>query len=113
MKNGRGKYNVIIVDWAKGSNVPKYWKAAASTNVVGALVANFIRQLIEIRGANIETFHFIGHSLGAHICGAVGSYFPYPKIGRITGTILNDRIFTIISRGLIHEKMYFIHVAYT
>ncbi len=78
---------MIAVDWSKGANVVKYWKAAASTNVVGAIVANFIRKLVEIKKADIERFHIIGHSLGAHISGVVGYKFPYPKVGRITGQL--------------------------
>lgn len=69
----------------------RYWKAAASVSVIGALVANFITKLHEYKGAQPERFHIIGHSLGAHISGVVGHRIgsiddiERPQIARITG----------------------------
>ncbi|XP_077293929.1 phospholipase A1-like [Arctopsyche grandis] len=78
-----GDVNVIAVDWSRGGNTWKYWRAVANTRTVGADVAQFLQQLVNETGANIKDFHFIGHSLGAHICS-----FASNKLGgvrRITG----------------------------
>lgn len=75
--------NVIAVDWCGGGNTWKYWRAVANTRRVGSDVTNFIRQLMNETGAKTKDFHFIGHSLGAHI----SSYVSYHLGGihRITG----------------------------
>lgn len=78
-----GDVNVIAVDWSRGGNTWKYWRAVANTRRVGSDATRFFRQLIENTGAKTRDFHFIGHSLGAHIC----SYLSYHLggVARITG----------------------------
>ncbi|KAK3612361.1 hypothetical protein CHS0354_011082, partial [Potamilus streckersoni] len=77
-----GDFNVLVVDWGKGSRVG-YDQAVANTRVVGAEIARLIKRLEETFGANPEDFHVIGHSLGAHISGYAGERLP--NLGRITG----------------------------
>ncbi|XP_026764696.2 pancreatic triacylglycerol lipase-like [Galleria mellonella] len=79
----REDVNVIAVDWSKGGDTWKYWRAVANTRRVGSDVTRFMRQLIGATGARIKDFHFVGHSLGAHIA----SYVSYHIGGvyRITG----------------------------
>ncbi|KAK3612363.1 hypothetical protein CHS0354_011083 [Potamilus streckersoni] len=77
-----GDFNVLVVDWKKGSRIV-YDQAAANTRVVGAEIARLITFLIEKFGANADDFHVIGHSLGAHIGGYAGERLP--NLGRITG----------------------------
>ena len=62
--------NVVTVDWSKGNGL-LYTQATANTQVVGAEIAKLINSLINNKGAIVNDFHLIGHSLGAHISGNV------------------------------------------
>lgn len=75
--------NVIIVDWGHGSGWP-YTQAVANTRVVGAEVAKMVEFLISRSNGDISRFHFIGHSLGAHVSGYAGEALN-GRVGRITG----------------------------
>ncbi|XP_063837607.1 pancreatic triacylglycerol lipase-like isoform X1 [Ostrinia nubilalis] len=75
--------NVIAVDWSEGGNTWKYWRAVANTRRVGSDVTNFLRQLKAASGCRFKDFHFVGHSLGAHIC-SFASYL-LGGVERITG----------------------------
>ncbi|UYV60665.1 PNLIP, partial [Cordylochernes scorpioides] len=77
-----GDYNVVVVDWSLGA-LPPYAQAVANTRVVGAEVARLIYRLQLAAGAVPETFHLIGHSLGAHVAGYAGKRTW--RLGRITG----------------------------
>lgn len=77
-----GDYNVIVVDWRGGNGLP-YTQATANTRLVGAEIALFIKKLQVIFGATPESFHILGHSLGAHVAGYAGERIP--NLGRITG----------------------------
>ncbi|XP_033965856.1 phospholipase A1 member A isoform X2 [Pseudochaenichthys georgianus] len=74
--------NVLVVDWvycasfAYNQVVENYKEAALQISVL-------INQLQE-HGCKLQSFHFIGISLGAHVAGFVGTLFE-GKIGRITG----------------------------
>ena len=67
-----GDYNVIVVDWSKGNQLP-YTQATANTQVVGAELARLVNTLINRHGISADNFHIIGHSLGSHIAGYAGS----------------------------------------
>ncbi|XP_072935712.1 pancreatic triacylglycerol lipase-like [Epargyreus clarus] len=75
--------NVIAVDWSKGGNTWKYWRAVANTRRVGSDVTGFLQQLIARTGARTKDFHFVGHSLGAHISSYVSLHLG--RVARITG----------------------------
>ncbi|XP_050665779.1 pancreatic triacylglycerol lipase-like isoform X3 [Leptidea sinapis] len=75
--------NIIAVDWSKGGNTWKYWRAVANTRRVGSDTTGFMRQLISATGANIKDFHFVGHSLGAHIAAYVSYHLG--RVARVTG----------------------------
>lgn len=77
-----GDYNVIIVDWQGGNSLP-YAQATANTRVVGAEIALLVKKLEKAFGAKRDTFHILGHSLGAHVAGYAGERLP--GLGRITG----------------------------
>jgi len=78
-----GDYNVIVVDWSKGNQLP-YTQATANTQVVGAELARLVNTLINRHGISADNFHIIGHSLGSHIAGYAGSRIT-GLVGRITG----------------------------
>ncbi|XP_039948846.1 pancreatic triacylglycerol lipase-like [Bactrocera tryoni] len=68
---GRGKYNVIIVDWARARSVD-YATSVVAVPKVGKKVASMINYLVENFGMSLEETEVIGHSLGAHIAGYAG-----------------------------------------
>ncbi|XP_008212974.2 pancreatic triacylglycerol lipase-like [Nasonia vitripennis] len=68
--------NLFVVDWSDGANTWNYLKAAVNTRTVGDQIATFFSQLVnassesnEIDSSKYGPLHFIGHSLGSHICG--------------------------------------------
>lgn len=74
--------NVIVVDW-RGGNVLPYSQATANGRVVGAEIAFLVKTTEKVLGASQSTFHCIGHSLGAQICGYAGARLG--NLGRISG----------------------------
>lgn len=74
-------YNVIIVDWSGGNQLP-YTQAVANTRVVGAEIAFLIGQMKRLRDVDARDCHIIGHSLGAHIAGYAGERLE--NLGRIS-----------------------------
>lgn len=74
--------NVIVVDW-RGGNVLPYTQATANCRVVGAEIAHLVMTLEKTLGAKQDSFHCIGHSLGAQICGYAGGRLD--GLGRISG----------------------------
>ena len=85
--DGSCNKNVIAVDWRAGSQISIYFQAVANTQIVGAIIARFINQLIRIfsnysKNINLKNnqlspnnFSLVGHSLGAHVAGFAGAYF--------------------------------------
>lgn len=82
--------NVVVVSWIGGAG-PPYTQAVANTRLVGAMTGRLASQLIQKGNVSPNRMHCIGHSLGAHTCGYVGSnlrvQYGY-KLGRITGVTL-------------------------
>ncbi|XP_076370710.1 pancreatic lipase-related protein 2-like [Tachypleus tridentatus] len=87
----QGDYNIILVDWSKGSWFP-YYQAVANIRLVGAEIALLISRLQEIKGISLDSVHLIGHSLGAHTAGYAGERLN--KVRRITGLDPAGRFFT-------------------
>ena len=81
-----GDYNVISVDWRRLANTaPFYNVAAANTKPVGYITADLISYIVNYFGeADIESFHPVGFSLGAHVAGHAG-YHLDGRLSRITG----------------------------
>ncbi|RWS03002.1 lipase-like protein 1 [Dinothrombium tinctorium] len=97
------EYVVIVVDWRNGARMKNYQRAKANTRVVAALIALFVRKLNHTYHIKFESFHLIGHSLGAHIVGLVGKNITATtgyKIGWITGLDPAGPCFRNIQDGL-------------
>ncbi|KAB7504505.1 Phospholipase A1 [Armadillidium nasatum] len=76
-----GDYNVLRVDWGKGSlTLPD--QALANTKVVGEEIAYFVNTLKGELNVNVSKCHCIGHSMGGYVCGFAGQGID--KLGRIT-----------------------------
>ncbi|XP_011200906.2 phospholipase A1-like isoform X2 [Bactrocera dorsalis] len=67
----RGKYNVIVVDWARGRSVD-YASSVVAVPKTGKKVASMINFLVTNFGMNLDETEAIGHSLGAHVAGYAG-----------------------------------------
>lgn len=52
---------------------------------MGAKIAEFLDNVVKFTNSRASDIHLIGHSLGAHVSGSIGSNFKSGKIGRITG----------------------------
>lgn len=76
--------NVILVDWSKIAGGIDYINIAKRTVDVGSCVARFLEFLVE-KGADLDDFHLIGHSLGAHVAGFAGAALRNGTVARITG----------------------------
>ncbi|XP_021453388.1 phospholipase A1 member A [Oncorhynchus mykiss] len=74
--------NVVVVDWIYGASLA-YNMVVENYKEVAIQISVLINQL-QNHGCKLESFHFIGVSLGAHVSGFVGTLFK-GKIGRITG----------------------------
>ncbi|XP_039948850.1 pancreatic triacylglycerol lipase-like [Bactrocera tryoni] len=66
-----GKYNVIIVDWARARSVD-YATSVAAVAKTGEKVASMINYLVESFAMSLVETVVIGHSLGAHVAGYAG-----------------------------------------
>lgn len=82
----QGDYNVILVDWRKGAQVPlfMYENSASNIRVVSAYLAKLMDMVAAETGYDMSKTHCIGHSLGAQTCGFFGKRVSN-TLGRITG----------------------------
>ncbi|OWR50387.1 inactive lipase [Danaus plexippus plexippus] len=76
--------NVIVVDWSSGSNSLQYREVNANAISSGSAVAQFINWLNQNTGSVLAQYHIIGHGVGGHQAGIVGS-LNLPVHGYITG----------------------------
>ncbi|XP_031815020.1 lipase member H isoform X2 [Sarcophilus harrisii] len=75
--------NIVVVDWNQGATTLLYQRAVKRCWKVATILREYIKKMMKL-GISLQSFHFIGVSLGAHISGYVGSIFK-GRIGRITG----------------------------
>ncbi|XP_059616597.1 vitellogenin-1-like [Phlebotomus argentipes] len=81
----RGDTNLLYVDTAEYITTLYLW-SAVNTEEVGEIIAPAVRDLAKY--VNVSQIHVMGHSLGAHISGAIGRYFELltnKTLPRITG----------------------------
>lgn len=64
--------NVFVADWSKPANA-FYTVAFNAVPQVGKFLGDFIKLMYDNYNINGTNFRLIGHSLGAHISGAVGT----------------------------------------
>ncbi|KAE8738921.1 Pancreatic lipase-related protein [Frankliniella occidentalis] len=83
LKNVDG--NVFIVDWGQGAMEANYLQAVSNTRIVGREIGHLGRVLTSHYGASAKNFHFMGHSLGAHISGYAARNIT--SVGRVTGAV--------------------------
>lgn len=77
--------NVIVVDWSDIACSFNYFGAALRSEDVGVYLSELIEFLVS-QGTDINKFHLIGHSLGAHVAGAAGKAIRNAgMVPRITG----------------------------
>ncbi|XP_045606824.1 pancreatic triacylglycerol lipase-like [Procambarus clarkii] len=81
----QGSYNVISVDWGKLAAAPWYLTAVANVPLVGAHTATFLDWLKASVGLDTSKLQITGHSLGAHVSGAVGQNVASFTVPAITG----------------------------
>ncbi|XP_063614992.1 inactive pancreatic lipase-related protein 1-like, partial [Penaeus indicus] len=77
--------NVITVDWSKLAEAPWYNIAIANVDGVGSFAASMLDWLHAEANLDISTVSLVGHSLGAHVSGAVGRHLASARLPRITG----------------------------
>lgn len=80
--------NVIGVEWSKlceGPPLGIYVEAYLNVPKVGKLLGQFLDFLISNTNANVDDFHLIGHSLGAHLAAFAANVMTSGSIPRITG----------------------------
>lgn len=78
-------FNVIGVDWRNASQTCNYFNSVADTQIVGAVVAGFLRNLMQAHNQSAQQVTIVGHSLGAHVSGFIGANFTNPKLRSILG----------------------------
>ncbi|XP_030766967.1 pancreatic triacylglycerol lipase-like [Sitophilus oryzae] len=74
--------NIVSVDWQHGAE-PPYDQAIANARTVALEIINFIKVLKQKFNFDVSRLHLIGHGVGAHIAGYVGTVFC--RIKKITG----------------------------
>ncbi|XP_063884042.1 pancreatic lipase-related protein 2-like [Scylla paramamosain] len=80
-----GSYNVISVEWSKLAVSPWYPTAVNYVPKVGILTARLLDWLHEAAGMQAAGVQVVGHSLGAHVAGAVGQNLKNFRLPFITG----------------------------
>ncbi|KAK3858303.1 hypothetical protein Pcinc_035504 [Petrolisthes cinctipes] len=80
-----GSYNVISIDWSELATQPNYPASVNNVPLVGGRVAEFLEFLVTAGSMDISKLEVTGHSLGAHVSGAVGQNLKDFRLPRITG----------------------------
>jgi len=90
--------NIIKVSWAD-ANRGLYHTAAYNSRIVARQLTLFLHYLDQMFRIDLNRFHLVGHSLGAHIAGFVGSDNE-GRIARITGLDPAGPIFVELNASL-------------
>lgn len=82
----RCDYNVLVLDWSDYS-VGTYYSVMIRISKISRIVGQSLKKLFD-KGLDVNSFHCVGHSFGAHSCGIMGrellqvSHQKY-KLGRL------------------------------
>ncbi|XP_063830081.1 pancreatic triacylglycerol lipase-like [Ostrinia nubilalis] len=79
----RNDVNVIVLDWRRLA-ISDYITAVRGVPGVGRGLGQFINFLLSTVGGNLNNFHLIGFSLGAHVVGNAGRELG-GRVARVTG----------------------------
>ncbi|XP_044014117.1 lipase member I-like [Aphidius gifuensis] len=79
----RVNYDVIVADWGEISKDLLYPVVVARLHNVADQISHYIEILEHTMSFDVDNLHIVGHSLGAHVAGFVGSHF-HGTIRRIT-----------------------------
>ena len=66
----RGDYNLLILDWSD-YNLGPYSTVMENSCKISRIYGRVLMKLFD-KGLRTESFHCVGHSLGAHFCGIIG-----------------------------------------
>lgn len=75
--------NVIVLCWRRLA-LSDYATSARGVPAVGRGLGQFIRFLVDTAGGNLNNFHLVGFSLGAHLVGNAGRELG-GRVARVTG----------------------------
>ena len=85
-QNNPEDYQVIFVDWSRGSSSTYYLPAVSNMRVTADMIASNIRTFIDDLGFDPMNIRLIGFSLGAHLAGFTGKLLTgRRKLAWITG----------------------------
>lgn len=84
----KGDFNVIVVDWGRGSRTINYLQAKDRVPDVGVVTAQMIVHLETYTGISRTEVTMVGHSLGGNVAGFMGKALKIkgkPALGVIVG----------------------------
>jgi len=99
------RQKVILVDWRKGAEGPKYATAARNVMMLARVSAELIVRLVKKYDIKEKNIHLIGHSLGGQTVGRMTEWLngQYKiKVGRATGLDVASPLFE--ERGIKPDK---------
>lgn len=64
-----GDYNFLVADWSD-YNTGNYIDAARRLNGIGRLFGQKLAKMVKVKQINLDNWHFVGESFGAHMAGA-------------------------------------------
>ena len=76
---------IAILDWSKLTKNYDILLASTKIDQIGEIIASTFNSLND-KGYEIAKWHLIGHSMGAHIVGCIGTYSNF-TFSHITGML--------------------------
>lgn len=116
MKYRSKEYQVIYVDWSKGTSSSYYLPAVSNARITAKIISDVIKNMIDVNQLNPMNIHIIGYSVGAHVAGMAGkNLLNRYRIGWITGlepaSAMFDRFTT--SGHIYKSDAWFVDIIHT